>query len=119
RRGSAGGWTWEDAECTRQESNEAPVGRRASSPTRREMWEGRAPISAAARVALAAEVSRQRGGGSPGGSGGAEAAGGDSEDRGSPWRVALRRALVALGYLVFSWRRIPLQVVTKKTDNIT
>lgn len=119
RRGSAGGWTWEDAECARQESNDAPVGRRASSPTRQEVWEARAGISAEARAAFAAEVSRQRGGGPPVGLEGAEVAGGAAEDQGSPCRVALRRALVALGYLVFSWRRIPLQVGPKKTDNIT
>jgi hypothetical protein len=41
----------------------------------------------------------------------AEASGGGVLDKGCPWRVVLRRALVALGYLVLSWRRIPLQVI--------
>ena len=39
-------------------------------------------------------------------------------DKGCPWHVALRRALVALGRRVFSWRRIPLQVKPKKSDKI-
>ena len=51
--------------------------------------------------------------------GAVEAAGGAASDKACPWRVVLRRALVALGYLVFSWRRIPLQVKAEKTAKIT
>jgi hypothetical protein len=49
----------------------------------------------------------------------AQVTGGEASDKACPWRVVLRRALVALGYLVFSWRQIPLQVRLQKTAKIT
>jgi transposase InsO family protein len=119
-RGVSGSWTWEDTEAARQESKTVCVGRRESSPTRAQVWESRPRLDEEARAALRAEVLRQQPKRvSSEVAAKAEASGGSVLDKGCPWRVVLRRALVALGYLVLSWRRIPLQVKTKKTDNIT
>jgi hypothetical protein len=120
RRGVWGSWTWEDLEAARQEANAACVGRRESSPTRAQVWARRARLGEEARAALRAEVLRQQPrSASPEARAEAEASGGGVSDKGCPWRVVLRLALVALGYLVLSWRRIPLQVKPQKTDKIT
>jgi hypothetical protein len=116
-RGAPGAWTWDDAEAARQEANAACVGRRETSPTRAAVWAARAPLSEGARAAFQAEVLRQQRGPAPATE--AAAPEGEASAQGCPWRVVLRRALVALGYLVFSWRRIPLQVEAKKTAKIT
>jgi hypothetical protein len=119
-RGAPGEWTWEDTEAARQEANAACVARRETSPTRAAAWAAWAawaPLGAAARAAFQAEVLRQQQG--PAAAAEAEASGGEASDKACPWRVALRRALVALGYLVFSWRRVPLQVKAKKTARNT
>jgi transposase InsO family protein len=117
-RGAPGEWTWEDLEAARQEANAAPVARRETSPTRAAVWAGRSPLDEAARATFQAEVLRQQGP-APAVSADAEAQGGEASGKVCPWRVVLRRALVALGYLVFSWRRIPRQVNPKKTAKIT
>lgn len=116
-RGAPGEWTWEDLEAARQEANAVCVARRETSPTRAAVWAGRSPLDEPTRATFQAEVLRQQG--SAAASAEAEAQGGETSDKACPWRVVLRRALVALGYLVFSWRRIPLQVNPKKTDKIT
>jgi len=116
-RGALGEWTCEDAEAARQEANAASVARRESSPTRAAVWAAREPLGAGARAAFQAEVLRQQQ--ERASVTEAEATGGEGAEQGCPWRVVLRRALVALGYLVFSWRRIPLQVRAKKTAKNT
>jgi transposase InsO family protein len=118
-RGAPGDWTWEDTEAARQEANAVCVGRRATSPTRAVVWAAREPLGTEARTTFQAEVSCQQQGPAPAGSTEVEATGGEASDKACPWRVVLRRALVALGYLVFSWRRIPLQVKANKTAKIT
>jgi len=115
-RGAPGDWTWDDTEAARQEANAACVGRRETSPTRAAVWAAREPLGAEARAAFQAEVLRQQQG--PASVTETEATGGEGAAQGCPWRVVLRRALVALGYLVFSWRRIPLQVEAQKTAKI-
>jgi transposase InsO family protein len=116
-RGAPGAWTWDDAEAARQEANGACVARRESSPTRAAVWAAREPLGAEARAAFQAEVLGQQHG--PVAATEAEASGGEGAAQGCPWRVVLRRVLVALGYLVFSWRRIPLQFRAKKTAKNT
>jgi len=123
-RGAAGEWTWEDTEAARQEANAACVGRRETSPTRAEVWAAREPLAAEARAEFRAEVRRQQEGKSPApvvaeAEATGDEAGEGEPDQSCPWRVVLRRALVALGYLVFSWRRIPLQDTAEKTAKIT
>jgi hypothetical protein len=119
RRGASGSWTWEDMEAARQEANAACVGRRESSPTRAQVWASRPRLDEEARAVLRAEVLRQQPKRVwPETGAEAEASGGSALDTGCPWRVVLRRALVALGYLVLSWRRIPLPIKSKKTDKI-
>ena len=119
-RGASGNWTWEDLEAARQEANAACVGRSEHSPTRAQVWASRPRLGAEARAALRAEVVRQQPAGVSSLAGAeAGAAGGSVSDKGCPWRVVLRRALVALGYLVLSWRRIPLPIKSQKTDKIT
>ena len=122
-RGAPGDWTWEDTEAARQEANAACVGRREMSPTRAAVWAARETLGAEARAAFQAEVLRQQAGKSPAVAAEAEASGDEAgegvSDKECPWRVVLRRALVALGYLVFSWRRIPLQFKPNKADKIT
>ena len=107
-------------EAARQEANAACVGRRESSSTRAQVWASRPRLDEAARSALRAEVLRQQPKCvCPEAGAKAEASGGSELDKGCPWRVVLRRALVALGYLVLSWRRIPLPIKTQKADKIT
>jgi transposase InsO family protein len=118
-RDAPGDWTWEDTEAARQEANAVSVGRRETSPTRAAVWAARGPLSAETRTAFQAEVSRQQRGPAPAAATEVEDAGGEASDQACPWRVVLRRALVALGYLVISWRRVPLQVKAKKTAKIT
>ena len=118
-RGAPGEWTWEDTEAARQEANAVCVGRRETSPTRAAVWAAREPLRPEARTTFQAEVLRQQQGQAPAASTEVEAPGGEALDKARPWRVVLRRALVALGYLVVSWRRIPLQVKTKKMAKIT
>jgi transposase InsO family protein len=115
-RGAPGEWTCEDAEAARQEANAACVGRRETSPTRAVMWAAREPLGAAARAAFQAEVLHRQ---QELPAAEAEESEGEGAEQGCPWRVVLRRALVALGCLVFSWRRIPLQVQPKKTAKNT
>jgi hypothetical protein len=116
RRGVSGSWTWEDLEAARQEANRANVCRRESSPTRAQVWASRPRLGEEARAGLRAEVLRQRPKKS---SPEAEVLEGSVLGRRCSWRVVLRRALVALGYLVLSWRRIPLPIKSQKTDKIT
>jgi hypothetical protein len=119
-RGAERSWTWDDLEAARQEANAAPVGRRESEPTRAEVWSARPRLDVQTRAALAAEMLRQQ-------SEvrvqqlrtEAEASAGRVPDKACLWRRVLRRALVALGYLVLSWRRIPLPIEPQKTDKIT
>ena len=119
-RDASGSWTWEDLEAARQESNAACVGRRESSPTRAQVWASRPRLDEAARSALRAEVLRQQPKCVWPEAGVKDKESGESVlDKGCPWRVVLRRALVALGYLVLSWRRIPLPIKLQKTDKIT
>jgi hypothetical protein len=119
-RGASGSWTWEDVEAARQEANTVCVGRRASSPTRAQVWASRPRLHETARAALRAEVLRQqRKRVWPEAGAEAESSGGSVLDKACPWRVVLRRALVALGYLVLSWRRIPLPIKPQKADKIT
>jgi hypothetical protein len=119
-RGASGSWTWEDLEAARQEANGANVCRRESSPTRAQVWESRPRLGEEARAGLRAEVLRQQPKiGSAEAWAEKEASGGSVLDKGCPWRVVLRRALVTLGYLVLSWRRISLPIKLQKTDKIT
>jgi hypothetical protein len=119
-RGASGSWTWEDMEAARQEANAACVGRRESSLTRAQVWALRPQLNEAARSALGAEVLRQQPPCVwPGADAKDEVSGGSVLDRSCPWRVVLGRALVTLGYLVLSWRRIPLPINPQKTDKIT
>ena len=77
-------------------------------------------LDEAARATLRAEVLRQQPNCVwPQAGAKAEVSGGSVLDKGCPWRVVLRRALVTLGYLVLSWRRIPLPIKLQKTDKIT
>jgi transposase InsO family protein len=118
-RGTSGSWTWEDLEGARQEANAACVGRRESSPTRAQVWASRPRLDEGARAALRAEVLRQQAKCVwPEAGAESEVSGGSVLDKGCPWRVVLRRALVALGYLVLSWRRIPLPIKLQKADKI-
>lgn len=119
-RDASGSWTWEDMEAARQEANAAYVGRRKSSPTRAQVWALRPRLDEAVRATLRAEVLRQQPECVwPEAGAEAEVSGENMLDKGCPWRVVLRRALVALGYLVLSWRRIPLPIKTQKADKIT
>jgi sirohydrochlorin ferrochelatase len=119
---ASGTWTWEDMEAARQEANAACVGRRESSPTRAQVSASRPRLDEKARAALRAEVlrlQRKRVWPEAGAEAEAESSGGSVLDKGCPWRVVLRPALVALGYLVLSWRRIPLPIKPQKADKIT
>jgi transposase InsO family protein len=100
--GHPGEWRLEDLEAARQEANARgrPRGAKVSPAV---AWAGRERITAAEReefgkqmeteVKAAREEARQQGG---------------TRSEGSVLRSVFRRVLVALGYLVLKWRRIPL-----------
>jgi hypothetical protein len=100
--GRPGQWQVADLEAARQEANARgrPRGAKVSPAV---AWAGRERITAAERevfreqmeaeVQAAREEARQQG---------------EARSEGSVLRSVFRRVLVALGYLVLKWRRIPL-----------
>jgi transposase InsO family protein len=92
----------EDLEAARQEANARgrPRGAKVAPAV---AWECRERVSAEERERLGEQLEAE-------GRAVREEAGQQEEGRseGGVWRSAFRRALVALGYLVLRWRRIPL-----------
>jgi len=110
-------WTCDDAEAARLQANELTRPWGAASPTPDQAWSQRPLITSDERSAFLATVARL-----------------ESEERqveGIPSdrilehyeqsavdREAIRRALVAHGYLLFTRRRVPLPIKLKKAANI-
>jgi transposase InsO family protein len=118
RRGYPGEWTWDDAEGARQEANAQARPRGLRGPTPDEAWAARCAVRAAERDAFRATVAtwrpearRERGQ--------SETEEGTEAERRGVDRVAIRRALVAHGLLLFTRRRTPLPIRSQKTARIT
>lgn len=112
--GHAGEWTSAVVEAARQEANATARPRRLRGATAEEVWESRWVLQAAEREEFRSSVHREQE---------AEwlAQGGLPAGTVSHWeqaavdRVALRRALVAHGLLLFRRRSIPAQITRPKT----
>jgi transposase InsO family protein len=118
RQGRPGSWTWDDVAAARLEANAHARPRGLTGPTPDEAWAARASISAAERVSFGRLVEDHR-----------WAA---RRELGLPSagplpvltdravdRVAIRRALVEHGVLLFSGRSIPQRIAGRKADAIT
>ena len=113
-----GQWTCDDCEEARLQANELARTWGAEGPTPDQAWEQRQRITAEQRAAfktsLEQEQIRVR-----------QEEGYDLQsslayhDQAALDRVAIRRALVALGVLLFSRRRIPLPIKLKKVAGIS
>lgn len=118
RRGCPGEWSWDDVEGARLEANAQARPRGLRGPTPDEAWAGRRLWRPEERDGFRTTVTAQR----------AEARQeqgrsetevlGEVEQRGVD-RIAIRRALVAHGLLLFTRRRIPLPIRSRKAARIT
>jgi hypothetical protein len=121
RHGHPGYWTLDDVAAAQAEANATarPLG--PSGPSPDEIWQTRTPVNDDERARFQAAVDHAR-----------------TDLRGQPdhtqWptvgplsqaqqraldRQAIRRALEEHGYLLYSRRRLPLPITSKKTANIT
>lgn len=116
RHGHPGFWTWDDAAAARLEANATARPRGQKGPSPDQMWDNRTAINAAERSAFLDSVHDQR------------RRARQEHDRDRDFmkpsaqrrldRIAIRRALVDHGYLLFSRRRIPLPIRKRKLANI-
>ena len=119
--GHPGEWTCDDAEAARAEANATARPRGLSKPTPDEAWQARHRLSRAERAYFRAAVDqhRQRARAERGWPAAASDAWLPSEEDRSIDRVAIPRALVECGYLLYRRRRIPLPFSKRKAANIT
>jgi transposase InsO family protein len=118
REGRPGLWTRDDVAFAQLEANTTarPLG--PTGPTPDERWRARTELTPAQRTELAAIVETYRREALPG-------AGSPPESDLSTTRLrlidreAIRRALVELGYLLFSRRRLPLPISCAKTADLS
>jgi transposase InsO family protein len=118
RRGRPGVWTSDDAAAARAEANALAHPHGERGPTPDAAWSARRRLTAADRALFEATVARLRD---------EERARTGLATEGSPnstaerraARVAIRRALVEHGYLLFSRRRIPLPIPRRKAARLT
>jgi len=118
RRGRPGCWTWDDVAAARLEANATARPRGPSGPTPDEAWAGRAAIAIRDRESFGDLVEAQRClarcelGLSP--TGPLPVMTARAVDR-----IAIRRALVERGLLLFSRRSIPQRITARKEEAIT
>jgi putative transposase len=117
RRGHPWEWTWDDVEGARLEANAQARPQGLSGPTPDESWSLRPVLLEAERAAFQRTVARYREEGRRE-QGGPEGEGVDALEQRAVDRVAIRRALVAHGYLLFTRRRIPLPIRPRKVADI-
>jgi transposase InsO family protein len=118
RCGHPGVWTSDDAAAAQAEANALAHPKGERGPTPDAAWSSRRRLTAADRTWFRATVARLRD---------EERARAGLATEGSPTstgerraaRVAIRRALVEHGYLLFSRRRIPLPIRRRKKDRLT
>jgi transposase InsO family protein len=112
RAGHPGFWTSDDVTAAQSEANATARPRGETGPTPDELWPTRRPISADERRQFQETVQRQR------------AALGEKEglscrEERRMQREAIRCALVEHDILLFSRRRLPLPITSRKAANIT
>jgi transposase InsO family protein len=118
RNGHPGDWTGDDAAAAQAEANALAHPHGERGPTPDAAWSSRHRLTAADRALFQAAVTRLRD---------EESARAGLATEGSPnstaerraARVAIRRALVERGYLLFSRRRIPLPIPRRKAARLT
>ncbi len=118
RSGHPGVWMADDAAAAQAEANALAHPRGEQGPTPDASWSARRRLTAAERALFLATVARLRD---------EERARAGLATEGSPHstaerraaRVAIRRALVEHGYLLFSRRRIPLPIPRRKADRLS
>jgi transposase InsO family protein len=110
--GRAGRWQVSDLEAAQSTAN-ASHPRRLNGRTPTSVWESRTPLTPVARVVFALTVDRQR-------FRARDDLGIDQEESLDHWRdsavdrQAIERALVEHGHLLFTRRRLPLSIKTRK-----
>jgi transposase InsO family protein len=111
RAGHPGYWTLDDVAAAQIEANVTARPKGETGPTPNELWQGRRSITAAERALFREAVLRQR-----------EQLGPKEDESNKEerrmQREAIRCALVEHGILLFSRRRIPLPIPTRKTATI-
>jgi len=117
RDGRLGGWTSQDLEIARRQANETARPRGPKGPTPAQAWGRRDAITADERRSFAETVTRlepeiRRRRNLP------LEVELDCRTRNQVQREALRRALVAHGYLLFTRRRIPIPIRSQKAAKI-
>jgi transposase InsO family protein len=116
--GRPGQWSWDDVERARQEGNylSRPWGERGPSP--QERWCERRPITLAEREEFSASVARHRQEAEKESAEVAEGVGVGDQERAARERLAMQRALVEHGLLLFSRRRYPSPIPRPKVTII-
>jgi hypothetical protein len=120
RHGRPGFWTFDDAAAAQAEANATARPQGPSGPTPDELWQTRPTIAAAQRALFHATVDRHRAllRTQPDGHDWPEVGPMTQSQERALDRQAIRRALEELGYLLYSRRRIPLAIKTKKVANV-
>jgi transposase InsO family protein len=118
RRGCPGAWSWDDVEGARLEANAQARPRGARGPTPDEAWAARRALGPEERDAFQATLTACRRQARQEAAVLESATLTETEERRLD-RMAIRRALVAHGYLVFTRRRIPLPIRSQKAADIT
>jgi hypothetical protein len=118
RHGRPAQWTWDDVEAGRLEANATARPQGPTGPTPDEIWTSRRKITADERTCFHATVERRRAEVRLEKKYPAEGPLSVRDDRAVD-RLAIQRALVEHGYLLFSRRRIPLPFTRKKAANIS
>jgi transposase InsO family protein len=118
RHGRPGQWTWDDVAYAHLQANACARPHGLRGPSADALWAQRRPLAEEERRAFAATVERHR----------AEACAernlaaaalAEHAQRSGVDRIALRRALVEHGYLLFSRRRIPTPVWSRKVARVS
>jgi transposase InsO family protein len=117
-RGQAGAWSCDDADAARQVVNTQGRAHARRGATPAWVWEHRPALTDAERGCFATTLERCREEARQEQGKEAKSVLTDLEQRGVD-RVAIRRALVAHGYLLFTRRRIPLPIPSKKVAPIS
>jgi transposase InsO family protein len=117
RHGHPGSWNWDDVAAARAEANATARPHGINRPTPDEAWAARASLTTEQRVSLRRSVEEQR----------CIARNELNVSLDGPWpvmteravdRVAIRRALVEHGVLLFSRRSIPPRIPRQKSEAI-
>src|SRR5262249_36317913 len=117
RQGHPAHWTWDNLQAARLQANATARPHGLYAPTPDGLWDTRPTLSHNARASFHACLNRQRQQARLELNYPTEGPLQGKDDRALD-RIAIRRALVEHGYLLFSRRRLPLPFNTKKAADI-